>query len=127
MPLIHTLRQWRPQGQRHMDADGHDWCRGVDQSVAGVEHQIGGSSHGYRRWERFKAEGLSRYGSRRNNAMLRCGGGVKPPFGLSDTDVIMCMHLPFQLSNKVARGEAYTAHPIGHRAGEVLVADPLSS
>ncbi|KAK9806535.1 hypothetical protein WJX73_008373 [Symbiochloris irregularis] len=48
-------------------------CRGVDQGVPGIQHQLGGCSHGYGRWARFKADGLSRYASRRNNAMIRDG------------------------------------------------------
>ena len=46
-------------------------CRGIDHSVAGIQHTTGGSTAAYTRWERFKLAGLSQYAAKRNNSMLR--------------------------------------------------------
>ena len=46
--------------------------RCFDTSVPGVEHMVGGSSHGYTRWRTFLEAGMSKYAARRNNAMCRC-------------------------------------------------------
>ena len=46
-------------------------CRCFDTSVPGVDHMVGGSSHGYTRWRNFLQAGMSKYGARRNNAMCR--------------------------------------------------------
>lgn len=44
-------------------------CR-IDHTVGPVAHTPGGSTAGYRRWQRFKSTGLKTYARRRNNALL---------------------------------------------------------
>lgn len=41
----------------------------IDHSVGPVVDTIGGSKHGYARWNRFRERGLSKYAKRRNNAL----------------------------------------------------------
>ena len=86
--LQHKHREARPTGylcsiwlSEPTDATACDWvlsvaeqlhpCRCFDTSVPGVEHMVGGSSHGYTRWRNFLEAGMSKYGARRNNAMCR--------------------------------------------------------
>ena len=49
----------------------NELCRGIDQSVAGIQHTTGGSTAAYTRWEKFKLTGLNQYAAKRNNSMLR--------------------------------------------------------
>ncbi len=42
----------------------------IDHSIGPVPHAVGGSVAGYRRWQNFKDNGLSKYDRRRNNALI---------------------------------------------------------
>ncbi|MEM9410795.1 MAG: FAD-dependent oxidoreductase [Planctomycetota bacterium] len=42
----------------------------IDHSVPPIPHTQGGSVAGYKRWERFKANGLLKYAKLRNNALI---------------------------------------------------------
>jgi photolyase PhrII len=42
----------------------------IDHAIGPVIDTIGGSTAGYRRWDRFKSNGLSSYARRRNNALV---------------------------------------------------------
>lgn len=54
---------------------------GLDHSVPGVAHVMGGSRAGYARWEAWKATGgLSLYAARRNDAMQREGTSRLSPY-----------------------------------------------
>ncbi|GLC46057.1 hypothetical protein PLESTM_001820400 [Pleodorina starrii] len=55
--------------------------RGVDCSVAGVAHLVGGSTAGYGRWDAWRRRGgVARYAATRNDAMQRSGTSRMSPY-----------------------------------------------